>query len=150
MDVCHILLGRPWHYERAAMHDGNKKTYKFSKDGVNHTLLPQEEDDTSKEPNSKTLLLSGKEYLQQMEEDEVIYALVLKSKVIFTSTKVSDLPIEIQEMLDSYCDIIVDDFPDELPPIRKISHHIDLIPGANLPNKVAYGMTPTENRFRNC
>jgi len=48
-------------------------------------------------------------------------------------------------MLDNYCDIIVDDFPNELPPIRRISHHIDLIPGANLSNKVAYRMTSTEN-----
>lgn len=92
-----------------------------------------EEEDTSKKPDPKTLLLSGKEYLQQMEEDEVSFALVCKPKVIITSTKVFDLPIEIQGMLDSYCDIIVDDFPDELPPVRKISHHIDLIPGANLP-----------------
>ena len=62
-----------------------------------------------------------------------------------TSTKVSDLPIEIQEMLEKYCDIIVDDFPNELPPIRRISHHIDLIPGASLPNKAAYRMTLAEN-----
>eukprot|EP00253_Pinus_taeda_P025766 PITA_25766 len=39
MDVCHILLGRPWQYDRAAMHDGKRNTYKFGKDGVNHTLL---------------------------------------------------------------------------------------------------------------
>jgi len=45
-----------------------------------------------------------------------------------TSTKVFDLSIRIQKMLDNYCDIIVDDFPNELPPIRRISHHIDLIP----------------------
>ena len=51
----------------------------------------------------------------------------------------------MQEMLENYCDIIVDDLPNELPPIRKISHHIDLIPGANLPNKKDYRMTPTEN-----
>ena len=72
-----------------------------------------------------------------MEEDEVSFALVYKPKVIITSTKVSNLPIEIQEMLENYCDIIVDDLFDELPPIRKISHHIDLILGANLPNKAA-------------
>jgi len=69
--------------------------------------------------------------------------------------EVSDLLIEIQEMLDNYCDIIIDDFPDELPPIIKINHHIDLIPGENLPNEVAYRMTPIENeeirnRFTNC
>lgn len=55
------------------------------------------------------------------------------------------MPIEIQEMLENYCDIIVDDFPNELPPIRKISQHIDLILGENMPNKAAYRMTPTEN-----
>jgi len=104
-----------------------------------------EEEDASRKPDPKTLLLSGKEYLQQNEEDEVNFALICKPKVIITSTKISDLPMEIQEMLDNYCDIIVDDLCDESPPIRKISHHIDLIPGANLPNKAAYRMTPSEN-----
>ena len=46
-------------------------------------------------------------------------------------------------MLDDYYDIVVDDLPDELPPVRKISHQIDFIPGSNLPNKAAYRMTPT-------
>ena len=62
-----------------------------------------------------------------------------------TSTKVFDLPIEIQEMLEKYCDIIVDDLPNELAPIRRISRHIDLIPGESLPNKAAYRMTPAKN-----
>ena len=48
-------------------------------------------------------------------------------------------------MLDNYCDIVVDDLPDELPPVRKISHQIDFIPGSNLPNKASYRMTPKEN-----
>ena len=39
----------------------------------------------------------------------------------------------------------MDDFPDELPPVRSISHHIDLIPGAGLRNKAAYRMTPVRN-----
>ena len=46
------------------MQDGKKNTYKFGKDGVNHTLLPMEEEDASRKSNPKTLLLSGKEYLQ--------------------------------------------------------------------------------------
>eukprot|EP00253_Pinus_taeda_P012663 PITA_12663 len=146
MDVCHILLGRPWQYDRGAMHDGKRTTYKFGKYGINHTLLPMGEEDASrKKTDPKTLLLGGKEYLQQIEENEVNFVVICKPKVIVTSTKVSYLPIEIQEMLDKCCDIIVDNFPIELPPIRRISHHIDLIHGANLPKKAAYRMTPTEN-----
>lgn len=83
--------------------------------------------------------------MKKIEENEVKFAVICKPKVILTSTKIFELPIEIQEMLENYCDIIFDDLPNELPPIRKISHHIDLIPGASLPNKVAYRMTPAEN-----
>jgi len=90
-------------------------------------------------------LLGGKEYLKKIEENEVNFAVIWKPKVILTSTKISELPIEIQEMLENYYDIIVDDLPNELPPIQKISHHIDLIPGASLPNKSAYRMTPAKN-----
>jgi hypothetical protein len=79
--------------------------------------------------------MSGKEFLNRWKSNEVNFALICKPKVIFTTTKISDLPIEIQEILNEYCDIVVDDFPNELPPIRSISHHIDLIPGASLPNK---------------
>ena len=39
----------------------------------------------------------------------------------------------------------VDDFPNELPLVRSIKHHIDLTPQASLPNKAAYKMTPAEN-----
>ena len=48
-------------------------------------------------------------------------------------------------MLSDYNDIIVDDLPDDLPPVRSINHHIDLILGETLPNKASYRMTSTEN-----
>ena len=39
----------------------------------------------------------------------------------------------------------MDELPNVLPHVRSISHHIDLIPGASLPNKAAYILTPQEN-----
>jgi hypothetical protein len=70
---------------------------------------------------------------------------VRKPRIILTNTSVEYFPIEIQKMLEKFADIVVDELPHSLPPIRSISHHIDLIPGASLPNKEAYRLTPREN-----
>jgi len=40
MDACHILLGRPWLFDRKVVHDGYLNTYSFSKDGKKITLAP--------------------------------------------------------------------------------------------------------------
>ena len=40
MNVSHLLLGRPWHYDRRVVHDEFKNTYSFVKDGKNITLTP--------------------------------------------------------------------------------------------------------------
>jgi hypothetical protein len=70
---------------------------------------------------------------------------VRKPKIVLTSTRVDDLPEEVQKLLEEFADIVVDELPRSLPPIRSVSHHIDLIPGASLPNKVAYRLMPQEN-----
>ena len=40
MDACHLLLGRPWLFDRKVMHDGYLNTYTFHKDGRKITLAP--------------------------------------------------------------------------------------------------------------
>jgi hypothetical protein len=56
-----------------------------------------------------------------------------------------DFPEEVQELLDNFSDIVVDELPNSLKPIKSISHHIELIPGEILPNKEVYRLTPQEN-----
>jgi hypothetical protein len=70
---------------------------------------------------------------------------VRKPKIVLTSTRVDDLPEEVQKLLEEFANIVVDELPHSLPPIRSVSHHIDLIPGASLPKKVVYRLTPLEN-----
>ena len=36
----HILLGRPWHYDRKTIHGGVKNRYTIIKDGKTITLIP--------------------------------------------------------------------------------------------------------------
>jgi hypothetical protein len=40
MDACHLLLSRPWQYDRKTKHDGFKNTYSFENDGVKVLLVP--------------------------------------------------------------------------------------------------------------
>eukprot|EP00253_Pinus_taeda_P017366 PITA_17366 len=145
MDVCHILLGRPWQYDRKVTHDGKTNCYKFMKDGVNHTLVTIKEEDTAEASGTKALLMGGKQFVKQIEENEVNSVIVRRTMTVLLNTEKSELPTEIQEMLEEFKDIVVDDLPDKLPPKRSISHHIDFTPGASLPNKVAYRISLKDN-----
>ena len=92
------------------------------------------------------MLMCGKEMLQEFQkEKDLHFSLIGKPKVILTSTDLDDFPNEVKNLLSEYADIIVDELPNELPAVRSISHHIDLIPGASLPNKATYILTPLEN-----
>jgi hypothetical protein len=64
MDVCHILLGRPWQFDRNVIHDGRKNTYTQKNNGRTQMLLPIEEKNVKEESNTSILLMSGKELLK--------------------------------------------------------------------------------------
>jgi len=40
MHATHLLLGRPWQFDRKAKHDGFKNMYSLEKDGRIYTLSP--------------------------------------------------------------------------------------------------------------
>ena len=61
----------------------------------------------------------------------------------------SRVPVEIIELLNEHKDIIASDILDGLPPVRSISHCMDLILGAIFPNKEPYRLTTTENEELN-
>jgi hypothetical protein len=118
----------------------------LEKNGRTHMLLPIEEKKVKEESNTSILLMSGKELLKEVKkEQEMQFVVVRKPKVILTNTSIDDLPEEVQELLDNFADIVVDELPNSLPPIRSINHHIDLILGESLPNKETYRLTPREN-----
>jgi hypothetical protein len=146
MDVYHIFLGRPWHYDRNVIHDGRNNTYTLEKNGKMHMLLPIKDKKAKEEARNTILIMSGKELLDEFKKDEEMqFYVVRKPRVILTNTSIDDLPEEIQEMLENFIDIVVDNLPCSFPPIKSISHHIDLIPGEILPNKEVYRLTLQEN-----
>ncbi|GJZ45166.1 reverse transcriptase domain-containing protein [Tanacetum coccineum] len=136
MDACHMLPGRPWQFDRKTMHDGYKNTYSFKKDGETIILGPS---DIRKE--SKNQLLSQAEFLAEAQDATNVYALV----VVESNECRFDAPHEVKAILDDFADVVPDELPPGLPPMRDIQHCIDFVPGAVIPHKAAYRMNPKEH-----
>ena len=59
-NVCHILLGRPWQFDKKVIHDGRSNYHSFEKNGIRHVLQPLQEGGTEGQSTPKVLMLSGK------------------------------------------------------------------------------------------
>lgn len=68
MDVCHMLLGRPWKFDMRVVYDGRANTCTFEKDGVKHTLIPSKDENLEEQ---KVLLVGGKEFLHEIKDNEI-------------------------------------------------------------------------------
>ncbi|KAI9157827.1 hypothetical protein LWI28_028681 [Acer negundo] len=139
MDACHLLLGRPWQFDRKVKHDGFRNTYTFLYDKINIVLLPSKPRERPTVAGGSTLL-SFSEFELEMGDAETVYLLLTKE----VDTKV-EIPAAAAPLLVEFADLFPAELPEGLPPLRDIQHHIDLEPGAMLPNRPHYRMSPSEH-----
>ena len=94
---------------------------------------------------AKVCVVDGKKFLDAMRHEDVCFSIVPKDGKI----EIEEVHAEVAELLKEFPDIVSDNVPNGLPPMSKISHHMDLIPGASLPNKAAHRMTLAESEELN-
>ena len=70
MDVCHVLLGRPWKYDRNVVHDERMNTYTLEKDGRTHRFLPIKDKEVKPEVKNTIILMNEKDLLTEVEKNE--------------------------------------------------------------------------------
>ncbi|XP_074303669.1 uncharacterized protein LOC141638156 [Silene latifolia] len=150
MDACHILLGRPWQFDRDVLHRGKCNEYELKDKGKRIVLKPLSPQNsrvaaTNTVPKAGISLLIGKRDVERaIDGGERVFLLVAKENS--SSNVVLQENDQVEKLLTEFSDVFPDELPAGLPPIRGIEHQIDLIPGSSLPNKAAYRCNPKETK----
>ena len=75
MDACHLLLRRPWQFDRGIIHDGRKNNYSLVKGGQKFTLLPMKQRAKYPIPNPKPSFFVTKSFIKESIELGQVYIL---------------------------------------------------------------------------
>ncbi|XP_037497167.1 uncharacterized protein LOC119371324 [Jatropha curcas] len=145
MQAGHLLLGRPWQYDRRALHDGFHNRYSLIHKGKKVVLVPlspqevyedqrkivEREREVSALRKHESENLRMREQKREKSKDE--------GKEATKITKQINGPIEFDDVFPS-------ELPSGLPPLRGIEHQIDFISGSTIPNRPAYRSNPMETK----
>eukprot|EP00257_Ricinus_communis_P025963 XP_025013377.1 uncharacterized protein LOC107261381 [Ricinus communis] len=121
MQACHLLLGRPWLFDRDVIYKGRSNCYYLTLHNKLYTLTP---------------LMSQKQIL----------VLVYKESLLTTNDLNVSLPSSFKSLLREFEDVFPDKIPSGLPPIRGIEHQIDFVLCSTIPNRLAYRANPEETK----
>jgi hypothetical protein len=151
MHAGHILLGRPWQYDRRAIHDGFKNMYSFVKEGKTIKLAPLTpsqvyEDQLKLESEVAHKRKSEKEIEQKRKSESENEKKERESSSLNLDETNQSLPSLAVSLLQEFEHVFPKEMPNELPPIRGIEHQIDFMPGAAIPNRPAYRSNPEETK----
>ena len=152
MQAGHLLLGRPWQFDKDTIHHGRSNTYSFTHDNKKHSLAPlspqevyemQRAMDQSGLFSKTNLFISSSKVIKSLRQETQVLLMIFKEGC-FAGFEAPDCPAEMQVLMDRYKDVFPEEIPAGLPPLRGIEHQIDFVPGAPLPNRAAYRVNPEE------
>ncbi|KAK8684243.1 hypothetical protein V6N13_040273 [Hibiscus sabdariffa] len=158
MDATHLLLGRPWQFDKKVMHDGYTNRYSFSHAGKKITLAPltpsqvcedqaalRKSIEAAREKKKMNVYASSREIRKCLSTHQSVFILMFKDHCLLAEFS-DDFPAPILSLLQEFKDVFPDETPKGLPPLRGIEHQIDFIPGATIPNRPAYHTNPEETK----
>ena len=121
MCASHILLGRPWLFDRKVLHDGYRNTYVFQKDGKKVVLTPMSPTEVqevqkqiSRGIKKKSMFMGKKELEEAIHEEEPLFLLQLRH--VLEAKKKLQVPVVISQLIEEYVDVFPEELPKGLPP----------------------------------
>ncbi|XP_027169960.1 uncharacterized protein LOC113769852 [Coffea eugenioides] len=138
MQACHILLGRSWQFDKRVTFDGITNKYSFKQGEKRIVLVPlipiqvrEDQESLIKESELENEKKKIEKVESSIENDkaEKIERKKTYEALIVISDLTNTLPSSIVSLLQDYEDVFPHEISNGLPPIRKIEHQIDLVPG---------------------
>ena len=125
MTVCHLLLGRPWQFDRGVIHNGRTYHYSFKMKGKEYVLRPMSpsqviaDKQATKHGEKNLILFATKSEMREVCENPssvMHFVLVCKDGEPTTNTS-HELPLVFQSLLQEFHDVFLDELPLGLPPL---------------------------------
>ena len=103
--------------------------------------------DNKKREGENLVMIATKSKMRDVRKnpDQVLIILVCKDTLL-SANDLTSVPSVVAHVLQEYEEVFPEKTPAGLPPLRGIEHQIDFIPGAALPNRLAYHTNPEETK----
>ena len=112
MDACHLLLGRPWQYDRKVQRNGRNNTYSFMFGSIKIVLLPCKEIKLKPTSGEGKNLLAKRTFVEEMFDSGLVFVLLGKE-----SSKGSVVLEVVKSLLNEFANLFPNDLPEGLPPL---------------------------------
>ncbi|XP_019424177.1 PREDICTED: uncharacterized protein LOC109333228 [Lupinus angustifolius] len=148
MEASHLLLGRPWKYDKRTTHDGRSNKFSFQHQNrkvVLSPLSPRQVGEDQKKLRENIEMERKERVIEKLCENPSEKKVKMSGKKdTHKEKREGELPMFVENLPQEFGDVFLKEVRHGLPPTRGIEHQIDLIPGASLPNRPAYRCNPTE------
>ena len=140
LDICGVVLGSPYLYDRKAIFYREENKYLLVKDGIEFIIRAH------REKNNLSLVTAGQmKRLVNSSKSFVLMVVKAKEKENEMAFETCDLKHkdELVKIVSHFDDVFQD--PQGLPPKRGVQHEIQLLQDAPLPNIKMYRLSVVEN-----
>ena len=137
MTITHILLGRPWLYDRDVYYNGKKNTYQFMFN--NEKIVFAEQMKQRREIKTKDVVetqkrlgiiaeaqrthlcvLTKKKFERERMKSGVVFAIMAKETSSPTPTTPQETLPEVSKLLSEFSNVAPNELPNDLPPMGNI------------------------------
>ncbi|XP_062162121.1 uncharacterized protein LOC133869181 [Alnus glutinosa] len=148
MEACHVLLERPWQYDMDATYKGRDNTYLFWWHRKKIILVPK----GTNNPLQKNTAIGGMSFLtlgegqfmEEMKATGAFLTLVVKGQLSVPNIVILRV---VRPLLEDFRYLAPVELPTELPPMRDIQYHINLVSGASLRKPPHYRKSLKEHKI---